>query len=181
MSLNCPFCEADALTTVTYTHAVKAGRRTVQVPGCLQMVCGHCGEAVVPLSLYDLNHKRIEAALAQTPAAVSRGLLKRLRETYDLSQREASRLFGAGEAAFAKWESGQSDMSDPAALLVQCALEVPGVVEHLAKLAGVPLQPQGAQRAAQRRVGRSASLNGADAEPAHAASQTQSKRRAVLQ
>lgn len=181
MSLNCPMCDADALTTVTYTHALKAGRRTIQVAGCLQMVCERCGEVVVPLSLYDHNHKRIEAALAQTPAAVSRGLLKRLRETYDLSQREASRLFGAGEAAFAKWESGQSDMSDPAALLVQCALEVPGVVEHLAKLAGVPLRPQGAQRAPQRRAGVQASLNGADAEPAQGQSQAQSEGMAWLE
>jgi putative zinc finger/helix-turn-helix YgiT family protein len=104
------------------------------------MVCGSCGEAVVPLTLYDHNQKRMEAALAGTAAAVSRGLLKRLRETYDLSQRDASRLFGAGEAAFAKWESGQSEMSDPAALLVQCAISVPGVMEHLASLAGMQLR-----------------------------------------
>ncbi|MBB3194402.1 type II TA system antitoxin MqsA family protein [Roseateles terrae] len=149
MSLNCPFCEAEALTQVTYTHAVRAGRRMVEVPDCQQMVCGNCGETVVPLTLYEHNHERIESALASTPAAVSRGLLKRLREAYNLSQRDASRLFGAGEAAFAKWESGQSEMSDPAALLVQCALQVPGVMDHLAALAGMRLHtPSGGRHEA---------------------------------
>ncbi len=166
MSLTCPFCEADALTTVTYTHALKAGRRTIHVPDCQQMTCGNCGESVVPLPMYDQNHQRIEAALAQTPAAVSRGLLKRLRETYDLSQRDASRLFGAGDGAFAKWESGQSDMSDPAALLVQCALHVPGVMEHLAKLAGIPLTPPGSQGAAPRRAGERQARHAAPVESA---------------
>jgi putative zinc finger/helix-turn-helix YgiT family protein len=142
----CSFCEVGELSPVVYTHTVKAGRRTVEVPGLSKMVCGHCDEESVPLEMYARNAKLVEAALATTPAAVSRALLKTLRETFELSQRDASKLFGAGEAAFAKWESGQSDMSDPAALLVQCALHVPGVMEYLARLWKVELPVQAAVR-----------------------------------
>lgn len=135
----CSFCEVGELSTVVYTHALKAGRRTVHVPGLSKMVCGHCGEESVPVEMYARNAKLVEAALAATPAAVSKGLLKTLRETFEVSQRDASKMFGAGETAFAKWESGQTDMSDPAALLVQCALNVPGVMEYLAKLSNVEI------------------------------------------
>lgn len=138
----CPFCEVGEMTRVAYTDTVKAGRRSVQVPGLLKLVCAECGEESVPAQVYDRNSKVVEEALAATSAAVSRGLLRRLRETWDVSQRDASRLFGAGESAFAKWESGQARMSEPSALLVQCALNVPGVMEYLASLAKIALSAQ---------------------------------------
>jgi putative zinc finger/helix-turn-helix YgiT family protein len=153
MKVACPICDVGKVSRVVYTHSLKAGRRTVLVDGCLKMVCEHCGEESISLEMHDHNAKLIEAALAATPAAVSRGLLKLLRETFELSQRDASKMFGAGDAAFAKWESGQTEMSEPAALLVQCALHVPGVMELLATLAGVAIAPEGQRRAARRREG----------------------------
>lgn len=106
------------------------------------MVCGHCHEETIPLEMYGHNAKLVEAALAATPAAVSRALLKTLREKFGISQRDASKMFGAGEASFAKWESGQTEMSGPAALLAQCALHVPGVMEYLANLSDVKMDSQ---------------------------------------
>jgi hypothetical protein len=53
-----------------------------------------------------------------------------------LTQRNASKLFGAGDSAFGKWESGQLP-SGPAALLLQSAMHVPGVIQFLASLAQV--------------------------------------------
>lgn len=135
----CSFCEIGVLTSVIYAGAVKAGRRSVEVSGLQKMVCAHCEEESIPLDIYGQNAKLVEAALAATPAAVSRGLLKTLRETFEVSQRDASKMFGAGDTAFAKWESGQTNMSDPAALLVQCALHVPGVMDYLAKLAKIEI------------------------------------------
>lgn len=142
----CAFCDVGELDTVVYTHIVKAGRSSVSVPGCSKMVCSHCGEESIPLEMYGENAKLVEAALAATPAAISRALLKSLRERFGLSQRDASKLFGAGDASFAKWESGQSEMSGPAALLAQCALNVSGVIEYLAHLSDVEVvQPVAAR------------------------------------
>jgi DNA-binding XRE family transcriptional regulator len=68
-------------------------------------------------------------------------MLRNLRETWSLTQTEASKLFGAGKSAFAKWESGQSKLSTPTALLIQVAVHNSLVMPYLAKLANVELDP----------------------------------------
>ncbi len=136
----CSYCEVGETSVAVYNQSVKVGRRMVDVQGLSKMVCAHCGEESVPLDMYDRNAELVERALAETPAALAQALLPRLRERWGISQRDASRLFGAGESAFGKWESGQARMSDPAALLAHCALHVPGVMEHLAKLVGVEVR-----------------------------------------
>lgn len=137
MIYTCSYCEIGTLSEVTYAQPIKAGRRTVNVEGLSKLVCSHCGEESIPLAMYDRNAKLVEDALLTTSAAVTRGLLRQLRDQWNVTQREASMIFGAGESAFAKWESGQARMSEPSALLVQCAISVPGAMEYLAKLADV--------------------------------------------
>ena len=136
----CSYCEVGETSQVVYNQTVKVGRRSVDVQGLSKVVCGHCGEESVPLEMYDRNAELVERALARTPAELAQALLPRLREKWAVSQRDASLLMGAGVSAFGKWESGQTRMSDPAALLVHCALHVPGVMEHLATLVGVELR-----------------------------------------
>jgi len=141
MKHTCPYCDVGDLCEVEYTGDIKSGRVVVSVPGLLKLVCQECGEESIPLELYDRNFALIKEATENLQGAVSRGLLRRLREIWGVSQRDASRLFGAGLSSFGKWESGQAKMSTPAALLVQCALNVPGVVPYLARLAGVETAP----------------------------------------
>lgn len=140
MHNTCPFCEVGRLSEVVHSDEVKAGRSRVTVNGLVKLVCGECGHESVPLDLLDHNSALVERALAETRAAVSRGLLRRLREMWGLSQKEASVVFGAGASSFAKWESGQAKLSTPSALLVQCALRFPIVVPYLASLAKVELR-----------------------------------------
>ena len=140
MHNTCPFCEVGHLSEVVHSDEVKAGRSRVTVHGLVKLVCGECGHESVPLELLDQNSALIERTLAETRAAVSRGLLRRLREMWGLSQKEASVVFGAGVSSFAKWESGQAKLSTPSALLVQCALRFPVVVPYLASLAKVHLR-----------------------------------------
>lgn len=135
----CAFCEVGHPELFLYDETIKAGRRSVAVTGLAKLVCPECGQESVPLDVYDQNALLIESAMASSPAAVSRGLLRRLRESWGITQRDASRLFGAGSSAFGKWESGQADLSTPTALLVQCALKVPGVMKYLASLAKVDI------------------------------------------
>lgn len=136
----CSYCEVGTMSEVIYTQPIKAGRRTVNVEGLSKLVCSHCGEESIPLEMYDRNAKLVDEALTTTSAAVTRGLLRQLRDQWSVSQREASTIFGAGDSAFAKWESGQARLSEPSALLVQCALNIPGVMEYLAKLAEVEVR-----------------------------------------
>lgn len=142
----CPVCGAEALHDVIYSERRKVGRRTIEVFGLKKTECGACGADFVAAADHDSNAALVANYVARTQTGVTRGLLRQLRETWGLTQREASRIFGAGEAAFAKWESGK-ELSTPAALLVQVALNVRGVLPYLAKLAKVEIDAAGPARA----------------------------------
>ncbi|WP_374317203.1 type II TA system antitoxin MqsA family protein [Aquabacterium sp.] len=131
----CPFCEEGNAVEVEYSTRIKLGRRMVVVEGLKKTVCEVCASESVPEELHDVNLALINQAGDVCRGAVSAGMLRALREDWDLTQVDASKLFGAGKSSFAKWESGQAKISTPAALLVQVAMNVPGVMPYLGKLA----------------------------------------------
>ena len=139
MNQHCPFCETGTTEVVSYTSTEKFGRKTVEVEGLLKLVCNHCHSETVSGDLHDHNLALFIAAEEGTQGGVSPGLLRTLRENWDLTQSEASKLFGAGPSSFAKWESSQTKLSTPAALLIQVASRFPEVVPYLAQLAKVQL------------------------------------------
>lgn len=140
-SMKCPHCADGVMKEDVYEKSVKVGRRCVVVPGLRRFVCESCaGELVSRAQMKENNRLVAEATDRDAVGAVDAAMLKRLREVFALTQKDASLLFGAGESSFGKWESGQTAMSTPAALLIRCAAEVPGVVEHLARLRGHVLQ-----------------------------------------
>lgn len=142
MSRMCAYCETEGLELVRYADRMKIGRKVVEVIGLSKMVCAECGSETVPLDLFAENAAIIERVSASTREAVAPGVLRKFRECWGVSQRDASRMFGAGASAFAKWESGQAELSTPSALLVQCALKFPAVANYLALLSSVKLNPQ---------------------------------------
>lgn len=132
MKHTCVFCGYSEVAEVVYDERVTTGRRKVAVLGLRKMECSNCGHEYVEQDQLSYNQSLIETA-AMTPGQVGVGLLRNLRDRWELTQRAASNLFGAGQNSFAKWESGQLP-SGPTALLLQCAAHVPGVVEYLARL-----------------------------------------------
>lgn len=138
-TVTCAFCDHDTASARTYSDRMKFGRRVVKVEGLSKLVCSHCGSDSVTEEMHDANLASMRSALERTQAAVSSGALKTFRECWSLSQKNASRLFGAGGASFGKWESGQSVPSTPTALLLQCAAKFPQVVFYLALLSDVKL------------------------------------------
>lgn len=132
MKHTCVFCDFPEVAEVVYDDRVTAGRRKVSVTGLKKMECSNCGHEYVEQEQLALNQALIESSTS-APGQVGVGLLRNLRDRWALTQRAASSLFGAGQNSFAKWESGQLP-SGPTALLLQCAVYVPGVVEYLARL-----------------------------------------------
>lgn len=134
----CDFCDSDSAKEIFYTDEVHAGRRKLQLAGLKKTACMACeAEYVTPAQLNE-NQALLEAALREAPEAITVALLRTLRYRFGLSQRAASSLFGAGDSAFGKWESGSAP-SGPTALLLQCAFHIPGVMDYLARLQGVRL------------------------------------------
>lgn len=133
MTHTCDFCGSPEVAEIVYDERVTMGRRKVVVAGLRKMECAHCGQEYVEVDQVAQNHVLMESALHQSAGQVAIGLLRTIRERWELTQRAASVLFGAGANSFAKWESGQLP-SGPTALLLQCAAYVPGTVEYLASL-----------------------------------------------
>lgn len=138
MMSKCDFCGSGEVAEVVYDERIASGRRKVAVEGLKKMECPDCGHEYIESAQLLHNHALMEAATTITPGQVSTALLRTIREKWALTQRTASTLFGAGANSFAKWESGQMP-SGPTALLLQCAANVPQVVEYLARLQGATL------------------------------------------
>ena len=135
----CPFCEEEAAQSVEYSESVKFGRKNVSVKGLKKIVCDHCGSESVPVEFYELNAELMRQAVDASGEVISVAALRDLREDWGISQKDASLIFGAGQSSFGKWESKQSNISTPAALLIKVACRFPMVVPYLAKLANVKL------------------------------------------
>lgn len=137
---HCDVCGSASAKIVSYTEKVKVGRRAISVLGLQKLVCPECGGESIPLEWLDRNADLFLAAENAHRDLVTPGAFRRFRERWGLTQQEASRLFGAGASSFAKWESGQSNISTPAALLFKSAEKFPDVCAHLASLAQVTLR-----------------------------------------
>lgn len=99
----CPFCQTETTEAVTYSSDIKFGRRTINVAGLKKAVCTSCGSESVSAQMHDENLDLILKAEESTQGAVTPGLLRALREQWNLTQVEASKLFGAGKSS---WYSG---------------------------------------------------------------------------
>jgi putative zinc finger/helix-turn-helix YgiT family protein len=137
---NCSFCNSIHTHEVEYSENFKVGRKQLQVTGLKKIVCGECKSEFVPAKFYDYNLNLFIDAESKVKNVVSPGSLKDLREMWGLSQKEASKIFGAGVSSFGKWESSQANMSTPAALLIKVACSIPEVVPFLSQLANVKLK-----------------------------------------
>lgn len=137
---NCSFCNSTHTNVVDYVENFKVGRKQLHVAGLKKVVCNDCHSESVPANLYDYNLQLFINAEAAAKELVSPASLKELREVWGLSQKEASIIFGAGTSSFGKWESHQSNMSTPAALLIKAASNIPEVVPFLSQLAHVELE-----------------------------------------
>lgn len=135
----CPFCESEDVVVRAFESVTPLGRKKHVVAGLQECECIACGEKFASESQNDYNAALIEAATMKEQSFLSIGTLKKFREKFCLSQRSASKLFGAGESSVGKWESGQLP-SGPAALLIQCAIHVPGVTQFLGSLANVVVE-----------------------------------------
>lgn len=164
----CPFCDATC-HLITHTESVRHGRKVLKVEGLKKWVCPSCGGEHEDENLSSLNLERVNALSAERRGAITPGLLRQFRRQWGLNQVTASKLFGAGASSFAKWESGQSQISQPAALLIQTAFHVPQALAFLAQLAQVPLIPQKGTtpEAPQKRRPESSRVRSSHTEPTH--------------
>ncbi len=137
--LHCAYCDSTDTKVVEHSEIFKIGRKQLTVAGMNKVVCNSCESEFVPTAMFDQNLQKFKAAEASAQNVVSPSMLRDLRDFWQLSQKDASKIFGAGISSFGKWESGQSNMSTPTALLIKVAHKIPEVMPLLAQLAKIQL------------------------------------------
>nr|WP_267874054.1 type II TA system antitoxin MqsA family protein [Massilia polaris] len=138
MQIACRYCHEGKMSQEFYNETFKFGRSSLAVEGLVRFRCNHCASIMVKPSQLEHNSELIELAKSASPSFVSLGTLREFRMKYNLSQREASKLIGAGEGAFGKYESGEN-LSAPTAKLIRAALTYPEVVRLLADEANMQI------------------------------------------
>jgi hypothetical protein len=100
--------------------------------------CQNCESEKVDARQFEYNADLVEAAEKKAPSFISIGTFRTFRDRYVLSQRDASKLIGAGGGAFGKYESGKG-ISGPTAKLIKVALRFPEVAQMLAEEEGIDI------------------------------------------
>jgi putative zinc finger/helix-turn-helix YgiT family protein len=115
-----------------YSQNIKSGRASLFVDGLLCWHCDTCDSVMTSAAQFESNADALRLAEKKSSAYISLSMLREFREKYAVSQRDAGRLIGAGEAAFGKYESG-GRLAAPTAKLIRVALAFPDVAKMLAE------------------------------------------------
>jgi HTH-type transcriptional regulator/antitoxin MqsA len=131
MHIDCRYCGEGQMAEESYDRNIKNGRATLSVAGLLHWRCSVCDSIMTDSRQLAFNCELVSEAESKAVNFVSKAMLREFREKFGLSQREAGKLIGAGEAAFGKYESG-ARLSAPTAKLIRVALAIPEVAQMLA-------------------------------------------------
>ena len=134
----CMACRKGKLRAATETRTFHPNGKTVEVKLHTSR-CSHCGESTTLAAQHDENLKRLAARKAHYEGLLLGEEYLRLRKTYGLTQRMASKIFGKGVIAFSRYENEESYPDKTTSLLIELAIEQPDVLKRLADKAGIDI------------------------------------------
>ena len=138
-NMNCPLCNEGSLTAVTRVKVFARPHGEVNVD-LLFSHCDRCGSDLVTEEQSRENKKRLRAREKQYDGYLTGQQILGLRRRYNLTQKDAGKLFGGGPVAFSKYESEDIVPTDSMNKLLKVAIEFPDMVDFLAQSAGVALK-----------------------------------------
>jgi putative zinc finger/helix-turn-helix YgiT family protein len=136
--IECDFCEGGTMSEVRVRKHIQHGRAKLVADGLKQWQCDVCQSVMTDASQFEHNREIIREAESKKSGYLTVPMLREFREKYRVSQREASRLIGAGKSAFGKYESG-ARISKPTAKLIRVALAIPEAAHYLAVEEGIEI------------------------------------------
>jgi len=137
---SCPVCDEGQL--VAYDNGVfnlLYNRKNYSVNGMLYSQCDNCGIKTYLPDQLDANKLKVEAFQLELAEYISPSQILMLREKYELTQSQASEIFGGGVNAFSKWERGEVVPSTAAAKLMKLAMDNVDFMQNLVNLTGIKL------------------------------------------
>lgn len=138
MSANCPVCGQG--------HIVREARQdqfdyqgVTLTAKSIEEFCDDCGTLLMPPELIRDNVRAKQRAKKQHDRLLSGQEIKQIRTRLGITQAEASRLFGGGANAFAKYEADDVMQSAAMDKLIRLADALPAAASWLASLSKVSL------------------------------------------
>ncbi|MBL0039623.1 MAG: type II toxin-antitoxin system MqsA family antitoxin [Xanthomonadales bacterium] len=141
MPLTCTECGIGTLSASTWEGDFRHGEATVRVTNLECFRCDACGADPVFAHQIRRNQLKIADAKRTADGLLTGAEIRAIRERLDLTQAQASEVFGGGANAFSKYERGDVTQSVAMDRLIKVADFVPGVIEYLRFEAG--LSPSG--------------------------------------
>lgn len=133
----CPICDEGTLSTTSHKQGVSYKSNVQLLDGFMHSECSNCG-AVITDSEQARNNKRIVIAYQKRIEGLLTGLeVRSVRKKLNLTQAEASKIFGGGPVAFSKYESDDVTQSEAMDKLIRLTSEVGGAMDYLSRTAGV--------------------------------------------
>lgn len=138
----CPICgEGHLHEQVDQVEVEYRGEKSLR--NSLYSVCDTCGSETATAAQVRSNKRDTIAFRKRVDGLLTGAEVRAIREKLGINQAEAATIFGGGPVAFSKYENDDVMQSEAMDKLLRLSLEVPGVIEKLARDAGVDLIKEG--------------------------------------
>ncbi|MDP1689324.1 MAG: type II toxin-antitoxin system MqsA family antitoxin [bacterium] len=140
ISEHCPICESGRWEPKSDDVCIfRHGRKTHKVIGLHYAICNICGTRGYLHGQRKENQHLIQNYQSSLLGYISPSDVLAIREKYELTQKEANKIFGGGSQGFSKWERGVTSPAGTTARLIKLALKYPEVMRALAKESDINL------------------------------------------
>lgn len=139
---NCPLCGTGQLHSQVREKKFSRASGEIVVE-LLFSRCDTCESEIVTADQSRENKRRLRAREKQYDGHLTGTQIYALRRRYNLTQKDAAKLFGGGPVAFSKYESEGVLPSDAMNKLLLAASALPEVVDYLAHREGISLSGAG--------------------------------------
>lgn len=131
MTNQCLFCNSKNARVRRERLDVPYKDTTVRVRGFETTLCSDCGEAYATTVQSRGNDRRVADAKREYDGVQTSDEVRALRESWGMTQQEASEIFGGGANSFSKYERGEVAPSAAMSMLLRVYDKFPQVREFI--------------------------------------------------
>jgi len=133
---NCIYCKSDSLKVLTETEEFTYKDKTVQIPVVFTL-CDNCQREYIVKQQILKNEAAVRDVKKSIDGLLTSTEIKQARDKLNLTQEQASLVFGGGKNAFSKYERAEVSQSKSMDKLIRTCLHHPNAFKDLLAQAGI--------------------------------------------